>query len=128
MSASADEDEATVIAPPICGLLVPDFVEHALEVFDAAGKAIGQITTDRVRFDGNPGTAQRFSRSPSSRTRGSRARRRRLLPQERLLLIADPHLRALVESIVAQSQDIVIGEPPALSGSETGAQRDATGD
>ncbi len=49
-------EEADPLAHPICGILVPDFVEHALEIFDGNGKAIGQLTTDRPRFGGGPGT------------------------------------------------------------------------
>ena len=44
--------EATPLAHPVCGILVPDFIEHALEVFDGNGQALGQLTTDRPRFGG----------------------------------------------------------------------------
>lgn len=42
---------------PICGYLVPDFVEHALEVFDGQGRALGQIVSTRARFVEDPGPA-----------------------------------------------------------------------
>ncbi len=38
--------EATPLADPVCGLLLPDFIEHALEVFDGDGNGLGQLTTD----------------------------------------------------------------------------------
>ena len=50
------DQEATPLAHPVCGILVPDFIEHALEVFDGNGQAIGQLTTDRPRFGGGPDT------------------------------------------------------------------------
>jgi hypothetical protein len=48
--------EAHPLAHPVCGILVPDFVEHAVEVFDGEGRPIGQITTDAGRFGGGPNT------------------------------------------------------------------------
>lgn len=50
------DQEATPLAHPVCGILVPDFIEHALEVFDGHGQALGQLTTDRPRFGGGVGT------------------------------------------------------------------------
>ena len=50
--ASDPNQEATPLAHPVCGILVPDFIEHALEVFDGNGQALGQLTTDRPRFGG----------------------------------------------------------------------------
>jgi len=58
------DQEANPVAHPVCGILVPDFIEHALEVFDGHGQAIGQLTTDRPRFGGGldtPGASLQVS-------------------------------------------------------------------
>ena len=38
--------DANTLVGPVCGLLLPDFLEHALEVFDGQGFGLGQLTTD----------------------------------------------------------------------------------
>jgi len=34
----------------ICGILLPDFLDHSLQVYDGSGNALGQLTCDRARF------------------------------------------------------------------------------
>lgn len=50
--AAALAAEATAVAPPICGILLPDLLEHTVEVFDGDGKPIGQLESDRPRWGG----------------------------------------------------------------------------
>ena len=41
---SADQSQdATSYNPAICGILLPDFLDHSLQVFDAAGNSIGSL-------------------------------------------------------------------------------------
>lgn len=99
-SATSPSEEATPLAPPICGLLLPDFVEHALEVFDHTGKAIGQLITDRpqfgstdevtlqVEFKVHPWVAAALNLGQGSNP---------------LDAIANPLLRSFIESLCAQS-------------------------
>jgi hypothetical protein len=48
-SGAAPGVEATQFDPPVCGFLLPDFVDQALEVYDADGRAVGQLTaTDPI--------------------------------------------------------------------------------
>jgi hypothetical protein len=46
MSATEPEAEADLTHSPVCGFLVPDLLEHTLEVYDAHGKALGQLVSD----------------------------------------------------------------------------------
>ena len=46
MSAADSSQEADTDSGPICGILLPDFFEHALEVFDGGGNGLGQLTSD----------------------------------------------------------------------------------
>jgi hypothetical protein len=60
-SASSD-DEADQTKPPVVGFLVPDLLEHTLEVYDHEGRALGQLASDppaktaipAVRFEPHP--------------------------------------------------------------------------
>jgi hypothetical protein len=54
-SAADSSKAATAYSPAVCGILLPDFVDHSLEVFDGAGNGIGQLTCDAPRFGGGPG-------------------------------------------------------------------------
>ncbi len=56
-SADAGNIEADSQHTSICGILLPDFVDHSLEVFDKDGKGLGQISCDRARFGGGAGAA-----------------------------------------------------------------------
>jgi hypothetical protein len=49
-AASSQAQEASRSDSPICGWLVPNFVEHSLEVFDASGMALGRIRSDPPQF------------------------------------------------------------------------------
>ena len=109
-SAADPEQEASPIDPAIVGLLLPDFVEHALEVFDGAGKAIGQLNSDpprfgstevttlAVRFEVHPWVAAELGLGPGG---------------DPLDAIAHPRLRELVAAILAQSLDVPANEPGA---------------
>ena len=100
LQSSADTAaDATPLTPPVCGFLLPDFVDQALEVHDITGAAIGQLTADDpVRK--NQGPARTLSVKFT------------LLPwvEARLPAGADPTsaienatLRALVRSLLAQT-------------------------
>ena len=45
-SAADPTAEADRAHPPVCGFLVPDYIDHAMDVFDATGAALGQIVSD----------------------------------------------------------------------------------
>jgi hypothetical protein len=47
VSASNPAADASGLEPAICGFLLPDFVEHSLEVLDGSGRPIGEITSVR---------------------------------------------------------------------------------
>ncbi|MCA9686427.1 MAG: hypothetical protein KC457_29940, partial [Myxococcales bacterium] len=72
MAAGGDlEREARPWLSPVCGYLMPDHVEHAIEVFDGDGVAIGQIRHrdkhDRhVVWDPAPGIEPRLGDEASS--------------------------------------------------------------
>jgi hypothetical protein len=110
-SATDPTKKAGPFASPICGILVPDFIEHALEVFDGDGKAIGQLTTDQMAGK-NPGQAMNVSWNlhPWIATALN-------VPANDLNAIADPKLRVLISTIVQQSG--VVGNDP-LAYYETG--------
>ena len=98
-SAADPLTEATPFAPPVCGFLLPDFVDQALEVYDADGRAVGQLSaTDPM--DGNEGGATTLTVAFT------------LLPwvadtlpegAEPTDAITDLTLRRLVEALLAQS-------------------------
>jgi hypothetical protein len=90
--------EATPLDPPICGVLVPDFVEHALEVFDGDGKAIGQLTSDYLSQGHQPGDLLqvRWQLHPWVAADLN-------VPANDLNAIQNPKLRALVTALTQQS-------------------------
>jgi hypothetical protein len=97
-------EEANPLAHPVCGILVPDFLEHALEVFDGDGLAIGQLSTDRPRFGGGPGSAAAslqvtFALHPWVAAKLN-------LPPNSLDGIPNATLRSLVESLLAQGAEM----------------------
>jgi hypothetical protein len=49
--------EATSYSSPIRGILLPDFLDHSLQVFDGSGRGIGTLICDRAQFGGGPNTA-----------------------------------------------------------------------
>lgn len=93
-AAGGVNEEASVLAPPVCGFLLPDFIEHSLEVFDGRGQPLGQLVGDRAQ-SGNPGAAKtlkvRFETHPWVMTGGNP-----------LDAITDPVLRSIVAGLVAQ--------------------------
>jgi hypothetical protein len=114
LQAAADSTaEATPLTPPVCGILLPDFVDQSLEVYDATGLAIGQLTADDPIRD-NPGAAQTlavtFTLLPwvaSTLPPGS----------DPTLAITNPTLRRLVQALLAQPLAVAAG---ALGWHETG--------
>lgn len=103
--------EADGTSTAVCGILFPDFVEHALEVFDSSGVGIGQLVTDkprilapgpftlRVRFETHPWVSVPSGGDPTA-------------------AIANPTLRALVQAIAAQELSVPANTNPEWS--ETG--------
>jgi hypothetical protein len=57
--ARVDQQHADLEISPLCGWLLPDHVDEALEVFDAAGTPLGQLLHDEltgaVTWEGAPG-------------------------------------------------------------------------
>jgi hypothetical protein len=93
---------ATPVTPPICGILLPDFVDQSLEVYDEDGTALGQVTADDPIRE-NPGAARRLSVTF------------RLLPwveatlapeSDPTLAITNETLRRLVQSLREQSIEV----------------------
>ena len=114
-SAIDSDKEATPIDPAVCGLLLPDFLEHAMEVFDASGKAIGQLKTDRARFGGAGQTLQvSFELHPW-------VAKEKQIPEggNPLAAIENTTLRSLVESLLDQ-QTVIPQNALPDSFSETG--------
>lgn len=109
-------DDATPNDSPICGVLLPDFVEHALEVFDGTGKPIGQLSTDRARMV-EPGPQNQVTLNVAFELHPWVALELNVAPgADHTDFIANPTLRSLVKAIVAQSA------PPKTAGQwqETG--------
>ncbi len=99
--------EASPLRPPVCGILLPDFVDQALEVYDATGLPIGQLTADDPVEQGG---AQAFTLAVTFT----------LLPWVAAGLApgADPTgaitnetLRRLVQALIAQPIDVPAGAP-----------------
>lgn len=99
--ADAPDKEANPLAHPVCGILVPDFVEHALEVFDGNGKALGQLTTDRPRFGGGPGSEE-VSLETKFELHPWYAAKKNIAPGSDLDGIDNPKLNALVDALTHQ--------------------------
>ncbi|MCV7221233.1 hypothetical protein [Mycolicibacterium elephantis] len=106
-SAAAPDVEATPFVSPICGFLLPDFVDQALEVYDADGGPVGQITaTDPIDGDLAPVAAATLTVSftplpwvtvPSG--------------EPSTAAITNETLRRLVEALVAQTLAVSAGAP-----------------
>src|SRR5262249_35844136 len=56
LSAAQPGQEAGPFATPVCGFLLPDPIEHALEVYDRDGRALGQLRSQPPQVSGQPGT------------------------------------------------------------------------
>ncbi|HEV2069819.1 MAG TPA: hypothetical protein VGR26_08500 [Acidimicrobiales bacterium] len=106
-AASDPTREATSTDGPVCGVLVPDLLDHTLEVFDGHGKAIGQLSTDhfnghgkektllKVRFEVHPWVAEELQ----------------LAPGDDLAAVTNTELKALVASLLAQSAEVPAKDP-----------------
>lgn len=112
-SAADPTADATPLTPPVCGILLPDFVDQSLEVYDATGQAIGQLTADDPIRD-NPGAARTLAVAFT------------LLPwvastlppgADPTLAITNPTLRRFVQALIAQPLSVPAG---ALGWHETG--------
>lgn len=101
-SAADATADASPLSPPVCGILLPDFVDQSLEVYDAAGNAVGQLAADDpIRDNG-----------AQARTLGVSFT---LLPwvaatlppgTDPTLAITNPTLRRFVQSLLAQTLDV----------------------
>lgn len=104
VSVTDDEVEAdpTLGHSPVSGYLVPDYVEQALEVFDADGQAIGQLVGDPpVNKPTSPGSlGVRFEPHPW-RTLPD--------PQDPFSGITDEHLGDFVRGVAAQLESYEAG-------------------
>ena len=96
--------EATPGDSPVCGILMPDYLEHTLEVFDADGSAIGELRSDRPAFGAAPGTqlAVHFALHPW--VAASHA-------GDPLSAIHDDTLKAFVASVLAQPSTLLPTNP-----------------
>lgn len=79
-----DRTEATKQVGPVCGFLVPDHLDGALEVYDSVGKSQGQLQTALsgrgIEWQGTPGLPGSWGKPPALKNR---------------------HLRGLVEGLLA---------------------------
>lgn len=86
-----DGADADAEHPPVAGFLLPDLIEHALEVYDASGEGLGQLRADsqpgRAAFEPHPWVAAERGLPPGN---------------DPLSVIDNQHLRALVAGIAAQ--------------------------
>ena len=100
LQAAADPDvEATPLTPPVCGILLPDFVDQSLEVYDTNGLAVGQVSADDPVVV-NPGGPRVLNATFTPLPWVADA-----LPPgaESTDAITNPTLRRLVQALVAQS-------------------------
>ncbi|MDA4107832.1 hypothetical protein [Mycolicibacterium holsaticum] len=108
LQSAADLDvEATPFDSPICGFLLPDFVDQALEVYDADGQPVGQLTaTDPIDGDLGPVDATTltvdFTPLPWVTVPDG---------EPTTAAITNATLRRFVEAVVAQSLTVAAGAP-----------------
>jgi hypothetical protein len=107
-------EEAHPLAHPVCGILVPDFVEHALEVFDGSGQAIGQLTADPGRFGGGPNTPGASLHVTFALHPWVEAELNLGEGANPLDGIANQTLRSFVASLVAQSMEMPASADPGI--------------
>jgi hypothetical protein len=106
-SAADGTVDATPLTPPVCGILLPDFVDQSLEVYDANGTAVGQITADDPIRDNGPQAqtlAVAFTLLPwvaSSLPQGTD-------PTD---AITNPTLKRFVQALLAQSIGVPANAP-----------------
>lgn len=95
--------EADAVHGPVCGLLLPDFLEHALEVFDSTGKGLGQLTSDRPVKGQTSGGKLQVTYTPHEW----------LDPNpDPLFHISNPTLKLFVQSLLQQGIDVPAGSAP----------------
>ena len=82
---------------PICGLLVPDYLDHCLNVFDSTGAAIGQILSDPPQSAGPGPTALTVTFKPYPWI---------VVSGDPTTAIVDPTVRAFVQAIVQQGASV----------------------
>ena len=93
---------------PVCGLLLPDFIEHALEVFDGEGNGLGQLNTDMPIQGVTPGATLQVTYTPHPW----------LDPDpDPFHHILNPTLKTLVQSLTQQSLIVPAGN---VTWAETG--------
>lgn len=96
--ARIDEQSATGGVSPVAGWLLPDHVDEALEFFDAAGEALGQLmhdaSTGAVVWEGAPGRPGALGHAPDAGASPSGRHLERLAVG---LIKADATARALAE-------------------------------
>jgi hypothetical protein len=97
--------DATPLTPPVCGVLLPDFVDQSLEVYDASGNAVGQLTADDPIRD-NSAAARTLAVSFTLLPWVAKT-----LPAESdpTVAIENLTLRRFVQALVAQSLDVSAG-------------------
>ncbi len=99
-SATDPASEASAHARPVCGLLLPDFIEHALEIFDSNGTGLGQLATDIPIQGATAGATLHVTYTPHPW----------LDPDpDPFHHITNPTLRALVQSVVEQQLVVPAG-------------------
>lgn len=91
-----DGVDATEAKSPVCGYLLPDLLEDALEVFDVDGRGLGQIANEQIATESNRAVFRwhpwcKEALQPSAGRPASS-------------LIQNRHLRELVEGIEAQTE------------------------
>lgn len=109
LSAANPAEEATRFAHAVCGFLLPDFIEHSLEIFDGDGNPIGQLSSDAPRL----GNGAWKPKPNSSTTLRVTFQPHPWLMHKGLPLdaIANPILRSVVAGIEAQNVTV----PPESS-------------
>jgi len=117
MSAEEPGREASFKETPLCGFLIPDLFEHALEVYDAKGRALGQLRSDPPQkgsdgattldawFEVHPWTAEAMGMGPGD---------------DPLDAVLNPRLRAFVAGVAAQGGVQVPADQPDSLLFETG--------
>lgn len=93
--------DAAQDAPAICGFLLPDFLEHALEIYDGAGMPLGQLVSEVPPTGDTPPTRLKISFVPHP-----------WLPPGAggTSAIKNGTLKSLVDGILAQSATAPAGE------------------
>jgi hypothetical protein len=112
-SAADQSREADTLHSAICGILLPDFLDHSLQVFDGSGQPLGEITTSPPRFgqgEQDPGGKLTVQFQPFPRVAATA-----LNP-----LGGNQILQQLVDGITAQSVTIPAKNKAASGWFETG--------